>query len=369
MRAALSRDGSDEIPVVICYEDIYIRDHWSELTSCPWWYASETDLSKQVEWRNEVVTNIGQDWYSVPLCPTREERENTVIRTGADGVFRVDKKTKTERELLKPKVGGDCYQPWDKPGGPADISGVDALFDIYALPDPADIACDGRRDLADMLTGGPCAGLCRMRHAGSPLEACVSLFGYNGFMLMLNDGPELIRHAAKRFTETEERRILEAKALGAEVIWIEECFTDMINPEMFSEFNLPYVTRVVDAIRSAGMASVYYYCGDPAGKLEMILSAGADAVSFEESKKGFAIEIADIIDAVRGRCAVFGNLDAINLLPSCSEDELENAISAFIKAGRDNKNRFVMSIGSPVTPGTSAERVRLYCELARRLGS
>jgi len=27
-----------------------------------------------------------------------------------------------------------------------------------------------------------------------------------------------------------------------------------------------------------------------------------------------------------------------------------------------------MSIGSPVTPGTSVERVRLYCELVRELG-
>ena len=40
-----------------------------------------------------------------------------------------------------------------------------------------------------------------------------------------------------------------------------------------------------------------------------------------------------------------------------------------IQAGRRNGSRFVMSIGSPVTPGTPPERVRLYCDLAHELGA
>ena len=36
-------------------------------------------------------------------------------------------------------------------------------------------------------------------------------------------------------------------------------------------------------------------------------------------------------------------------------------------AGRRNANRFIMSLGSPVTPATPVERVRRYCDAVHAL--
>ena len=66
MLAALSKEGTPEIPAVICYEGIFIRDHWDELSSYPWWYQFETDIDKQISWRHEVMERIDQDWTSLP---------------------------------------------------------------------------------------------------------------------------------------------------------------------------------------------------------------------------------------------------------------------------------------------------------------
>ena len=96
---------------------------------------------------------------------------------------------------------------------------------------------------------------------------------------------------------------------------------------------------------------------------------GADALSLEESKKGFLIDIEDVVERVNGRCAVLGNLDAIELLERGSEEELGAEISRQVAAGRRNGSRFIMSLGSPVTPGTTVERVRLYCDLVHELGA
>ena len=38
------------------------------------------------------------------------------------------------------------------------------------------------------------------------------------------------------------------------------------------------------------------------------------------------------------------------------------------RAGRKNGGRFVMSLGSPVTPETPVARVRLYTDLVHELG-
>ena len=145
--------------------------------------------------------------------------------------------------------------------------------------------------------------------------------------------------------------------------------TDMISPEAFAELNVPFVSSLVEEIRAEGLKSVYYFCGDPAGKWKHLISVGADALSLEESKKGFVIDIEDVVERAQGRCAVLGNLDAINALPNASAEQLRTEISRQIAAGRRNGSRFIMSLGSPVTPGTSVERVRLYCDLVHEPGT
>ncbi|MGC8805696.1 MAG: uroporphyrinogen decarboxylase family protein, partial [Candidatus Ratteibacteria bacterium] len=169
------------------------------------------------------------------------------------------------------------------------------------------------------------------------------------------------------FVEIETGRVQHYISCGAELIWIEECMTDMISPSAFERFNLPYLKKLIDAIRVAGGKSIYYYCGNPWDRMDKILQAGADAIAFEEGKKNFQIDIEKVVDVVDGRCTVFGNLDAINLLPHAEERQLKQEIKRQLKAGVKNKRKFVMSLGSPVTPETSVERVRLYCDLSRKI--
>ena len=180
---------------------------------------------------------------------------------------------------------------------------------------------------------------------------------------------DLVKYACRRFLTSSIRSVHQAASLGAAGIWIEECLTDMISPETFASLNVPCLSPLVEEIRGAGLKSIYYYCGDLAGKWEQLLSVGADALALEESKKGFLIDIEEVVERARGRCAVLGNLDAVSVLQDGTEVELRAEISRQVAAGRRNGSRFIMSLGSPVTPATSVTRVRLYCDLAHELGS
>ena len=176
---------------------------------------------------------------------------------------------------------------------------------------------------------------------------------------------DLVVYASERLLERQLHSIRVAAAMGARAIWIEECFTDMIHPDEFAALNVPMIARMVEAIRAEGMKSIYYFCGNPAGRLDHILSTCADALAFEESKKGFDIDIDQLAEYVDGRCVLFGNLDAVGVLQNGTDDELRLEIQRQIAAGRRNRSRFVMSVGSPVTPLTPPERLKLYCELSR----
>ncbi|HUW57492.1 MAG TPA: uroporphyrinogen decarboxylase family protein [Planctomycetota bacterium] len=371
IEAAFSPDGTRDIPAVICYEGIYFRDHWEQLTACPWWYVHDPDLDRQMQWLTEVHESIGQDWFHVPVFYSAEDRRSLSIDVRDEGAFLTDKRTGEETRLEKPQVGGWSAAREVASHHPGRLASTPDEIDA-AVPIPEDdagtVAADGRGDLASRMLEVFAGRMLPMNGVTSPVWGCYGLWGFEGMMTMVADRPDLVEHVCRRHLARELQQVRRAAAVGARAMWVEECMTDMVGPEAFARLCVPFVRELTDAIRDAGMKSIYYYCGNPVGKWDLILAIGADALSLEESKKGFEIDIEDVVNRVDGRSAVLGNLDAIHLLPQASEEDLRREIARQIAAGRRNGSRFIMSIGSPVTPETPVERVRLYCDLVHELG-
>ncbi|MAE61287.1 MAG: hypothetical protein CMJ49_08025 [Planctomycetaceae bacterium] len=375
IEAGLGPDGTRDIPAVICYEGIYTRDHWDQLTDQPWWAQYSGDLDEQVAWRGDVIERTGQDWFYLHVCASRDERSARRIEPiGADAIDRIDERTDERERIDRPRIGG-----WSPTDAIASINPLDMIETETQVDErwPTAEAFDAERfiraghgDLAARMLAadGPGAGLFPITHVSSPLWSCYALWGFDGMMMMVLDQPDLVAYACRRHLDHVFGSIEAAKALGARGIWIEECMTDMVSPDAFAQLNVPYLKQIVAAIRDAGMKSIYYFCGDPSGKWDMLMEVGADALSLEESKKGFEIDIDNAVERTGGRCALLGNVDAIDLLETGSEAEVRAELSRQIDAGRRIGGRFVMSIGSPVTPDTSVERVRDYCDWARELG-
>lgn len=372
IEAAFSREGTPEIPAVICYEDIYIRDHWEELTDCPWWYQQSPLIEEQLKWRRDVIARTGQDWFRLPVCASREERESAFIHEQGNEVFLIDKRTGGKRRLTRPRVGGwgpsSQVQSVHADHLPETFEEIEALVPAPGPFDAKQLLHAGRGDLAAALLAEFGEQLCPLWHTEAPLWATYGLWGFEGLMLMVAERPDLVAHACERYLARSVHSVRQAAALGAACIWIEDCLTDMLSPKSFETLNVRFLRPLVDEIRALGMKSIWYFCGDPAGKWEYLLSLGADALSLEEGKKGFVIDIDEVVGRVNGCCTVLGNLDAIAVLEQGTDEQLRDEIAKQIAAGRRNGSRFIMSLGSPVTPGTPVERVRLYCEMVRELG-
>ncbi|MGC8863671.1 MAG: uroporphyrinogen decarboxylase family protein [Armatimonadota bacterium] len=368
LESAFGPDGAREIGVVIPYEEIYIRDRWEDLTSCPWWYRHSPEIDKQIEWWTQVRRFLDIDWFALPVFYSRDEQQYIWIDHRADGNYLINSRRDLQRKIERPTVGG-----WNREGAiesarpenpPDTFDEIDRRIRVpQEHSGPVDL--EGRDDLAKALMAGPARELYPISHVSSPLWNCYGLWGFEGLMTRIVERRDLVVYASERLLERQLHSIRVAAAMGARAIWIEECFTDMIHPDEFAALNVPMIARMVEAIRAEGMKSIYYFCGNPAGRLDHILSTCADALAFEESKKGFDIDIDQLAEYVDGRCVLFGNLDAVGVLQNGTDDELRLEIQRQIAAGRRNRSRFVMSVGSPVTPLTPPERLKLYCELSR----
>ncbi|MBO3802552.1 MAG: hypothetical protein JTT11_01550, partial [Candidatus Brockarchaeota archaeon] len=105
--------------------------------------------------------------------------------------------------------------------------------------------------------------------------------------------------------------------------------------------------------------------GDVRDRLELMIEMGPDCLSLEESKKGFEIDISWVDEAVSGRACVFGNLDSIRVLQNGTREELRGEIRRQMGVGLRH-GRFVMSLGSPVTPLTPISRVADFILITRQ---
>ena len=369
MLAAFSLEGTPEFPAVICYEDIFIRDHWAQLTDRPWWVRATPDIETQSAWRREVEEAIGQDWFLLPEGASHEERARVSIETRGDQVYRFDRRTGVRQRLAPPQISGwigreiASVHPAQLPQTPEEVDAwiIDPHTGDYGL-------ADGRGDLAQHILADWGAARFPLGYIAGPLWTCYYMWGFEGMMLYLVDKPDLVHYAVQRFAEYSIGQIRTAARLGAAGAWMKDCMTDMISPQHYRTFNLPCLRQITDEIRAAGMHSIHYFCGNPASKWDLLLDTGADALALEESKKGFVIDIADVVERVNGRMTVLGNLDSVGILEQAGDEALRAEIARQIAAGRRNGSRFIMSLGSPVTPDTPASRVRRYCDLTRQLG-
>ena len=372
IEAALSMEGTDQIPAVICYVDIFIRDHWEALTQSPWWYLKEPSIEKQIKWRQDVWKCTGLDWYEIPLDYTysREDRNHIFIEEKGGKVYRSDRRSGKKEVLTRPHWSDIEMDPCSNQMKlPQSLDDIDRAFELLNEERSEMSAKDGRNDLSLALLEEFGNLQLPVLQLMAPLFSTFSQWGYEFVMMLIATRPDLVKHACKLFFEKCLQNLKDAIRMGAKGIWIEDLFTDQISPDHFESLNLFFLNKLIEEIRSLGLKSIYYYCGDPSGKWDLITGIGTDAFAFEESKKGFTIDIEEIVDRVNGRATVFGNLDAIHTLPYASEAQLRHEIKRQITAGRKNNNRFVMSIGSPVTPTTTVERVRLYVDLVHELGT
>lgn len=371
MHAACSENGTPETPAVLsCYEDIFQRDHWESLTQYPWWYGQTPDTDKQMLWRREAIANTGEDWFRLPFCAPSAIRQAQHIIETPEGVFLLDKRTGSKRELHRPPIGDWPEQGYKPPSTLAETpEAIDQMVPISEDDDYTYVRTEGRDELARALLKEFGDRLFPNHRTSSPLLRCADLWGFDNMMVNIKVKPDLVTYACARYLEQAKTTVRRAALLGAQGIWVVDGLSDMISPGDYARLSVPNLQDLMDAIRKAGMRSIYYFTGNPAGKWDLMLSLGADALAFEDDKKGFKVDVVETARRLKGRYALFGNLNAIDVLQNGTDEQLKGEVRRQLAAARLNGGRFVMSIGSPVTPGTSVERARLFCDLVHDLGS
>lgn len=135
---------------------------------------------------------------------------------------------------------------------------------------------------------------------------------------------------------------------------------EMISPEMYRTFALPFEKRVAEKAHRLHLPYVLHICGSTEPILEDMLTSAADGLELDHKTDG-----ARARSIIRDRCVFIGNIDPVGILARGTirqvEKQTRNILDAFSET-----SRFVLNAGCAIPADTPPENIRALIQTARQ---
>lgn len=134
---------------------------------------------------------------------------------------------------------------------------------------------------------------------------------------------------------------------------------DMISPEMYLKFAMPYEKKLVDAAHHNGLSYALHICGNTDVILDSMLLTGADAFELD-----YKTDIHKAYDLLNNTATFIGDIDPSGVLCMGTTDIIREKTLELLNIYR-NSNRFILNAGCAIPAETPAENLRTMIETAR----
>ena len=355
-RALLDEAGTDALAVD--YET-YIGvefESWSELLAGPyppptWLYLMTNDTPDQVA--GCAVVSEGEDLFWVDahgrarwMPPSLEARDAALV---ADRRYRFQMKWEgADIDELLPRAGRPSHSLQSVPA---------------PLPEQASsLAQSQHYEIARRLQQVHGNALAFYAGCGTPYNSIYDTVPFQQLMQALVEKRDAVHALLESRMLVPNARRAAQREVGVGIMFVEECMAsaDVISPEMYLEFSFPYTRQLLEQLEGEGFRTVLYFSGNLMPLLGHLKELPFTALAFEEDRKGYGIDLTEVRRVLGPDRVLFGNLNAL-FIQEASDDELLAEVARQVDvAGKDG--RFLLSPGSPLTPGTSLDRIRFLLQ-------
>ncbi len=378
----------DSVPVALAYETLGSLQYYRVARSWNAWrrrveaaggealrLTYDLYLQHEVELQAEVLRDIylRPAWWNLPHNLTPEQVEGArIVRRGAD-LYWVS--PAGEETRIRPTLEG---QELDYAAGYRDLwergQGADPLDRLLAertapVPEPTDaeveaIAQSPSYDVARRLAAEFPDALPFYTAVSTPYNSFAMGLGFQTAMTALVERPEAVQAVLGRWVPQPTPRLLGERKLGVSLLHVEECLAsaDILSPRMYQDFSQQFTVPSLELWEGLGYRTMLYFSGNLMPLLPYLRELPFTALCCEEDRKGYGIDLGKVRRALGPDRVLFGNLDASFVEQASDEEVLAEVRRQISVAGSRN---FILSLGSPLTPRTTLERVRLVTEATR----
>lgn len=134
---------------------------------------------------------------------------------------------------------------------------------------------------------------------------------------------------------------------------------EMISPEMFRQYALPYETKLVEAAHELGMPYVNHICGNTDIILEDMIISGTDGLELD-----YKTDIRKILEVMGDKRLFIGNIDPSGVLALGSTSLVKEKTIELLEIYKESP-RLVINAGCAIPPNTPSENIKTLVETVR----
>jgi len=196
------------------------------------------------------------------------------------------------------------------------------------------------------------------------------LAGMENLMFKMYDDPGFVHEIAKMVLDYNLAQLELAAAAGAHVLIVEDDIADksstLISPALFREFVNPYNRKLVEAAHAKGMKVMRHSDGNLWPILDILLETGYDGLNPLEPQAG--MDLKKVKDYCGDRLCLVGNIDCVDLLPSGTQAQVEEAVRSAIRDAAAGGGLIVCDSNS-LHPGVNPENCIAMFEAVKKYGA
>ncbi|MCB2183378.1 MAG: uroporphyrinogen decarboxylase [Desulfobulbaceae bacterium] len=175
---------------------------------------------------------------------------------------------------------------------------------------------------------------------------------------MMYAAPEIYANMMDKVTDSVISYLQAQAEAGAQALQVFDSWAGALALCDFEEFALPYVKRIINALKPAGVPLIYF-ANNGATLLEKTKTCGADVLGLD-----WRVQIEEAVKIIGPDIAVQGNLDPCALL--LPEDKLEKRIQRILDGAKGAKGH-IFNLGHGILPETPPEKAKFVVDTVHRL--
>ena len=195
------------------------------------------------------------------------------------------------------------------------------------------------------------------------------LTGMTNLMMNMISNPEFVHTVAQMMLEFNLAQLDLLVEAGLDVLVIEDDIattkSPMISLDHFKTFVNHYNRQIVDKAHTKGLKVVRHSDGNLWPLMDTLLDTGYDGINPLEPQAG--MDIKKVKEYCGDRICLLGNIDCVDLLPSGTPDQVEQAVIETIDDGAKGGGLIICSSNS-LHPGVNPENCIAMFKAVRKHG-
>ncbi len=369
--AAMNMKQPDRVPVMCQFSIGFMNQQLKEtdITPMELWYDADRYAEALLWLRNR----FDFDGILVSIHGHYPDWREKILKLQSDGgVETVTFEDRVERFVEDDLLVGTFFKPREKPLEDVDPDSIPEVLDYIPASKGCYIFIDRRDpyrifDILEEHTGGMYS---LHGEVTSPLDYLLDLLGYeNGLLAMITE-PEKVGRIMEKFTAGVVRMTREMAAhKSVDAIKVSSPFAGMgfISPEFYRQFELPYLTRVADAIRESGKTGYLHTCGHIHDRLEIMAESGIPGLECLDPPPIGNVKLDDAFRRIGDKMFIKGNIDSVNTLLEGTDESIRADVGEIMRIGMANKG-FILSTACSISPRVPKENIQLLARIAEESG-